>query len=217
MKGAKMLNKIHLFVQIRKFYKLFGTEVGSSFINKLSDVTTDNVYDVLFDINEIREVCEDPWLDKLQNQIMHFCSRLPKIKHDYTAVIFVLLAVASVVGGCIIGVELNKCMEAKPVVSEQPHTRYTAYGRYYTDGTVITNDGNEWSYSTDVVSDKTPYDNMPVWIGFDDNGTGDITDDIVLGLVYDRNTAIYDALETALSDEFELERDGNNIRIGGIK
>lgn len=216
-----MLTKIHLFIQIRKFYKLFGAEVGSSFITKLSDVTTDNVYDVLFDINEIREVCEDPWLDQLQNQIMHFCSRLPKVqtpkKHDYTVAIFVLLAVASIVGGCIIGVELRKGMEVEPIVVEQPHTRYTAYGRYYTDGTVITNDGNEWSYSTDVISDKVPTDNMPVWIGFDDNGTADITDDIILGLVYDRNTAIYDALETALSDEFELERDGNNIHIGGTK
>ena len=59
---------------------------------------------------------------------------------------------------------------------------------------------------------------MPIWIGFDDNGTpNDITDDIILGLVYDRETAIYDDLETALGDKFELKRDGNNIQIGGIK
>lgn len=209
-----MLTKIHLFVQIRKFYKLFGAEVGSSFINKLSDVTTDNVYDVLFDINEIREVCEDPWLDQLQNQIMHFCSRLPKIqKHDYTAV-FILLAVATFVGGFMFSIGSQKQVEIEP---EVVHTRYTAYGRYYTDGTVVTNDGNEWAYSTDTISDKTPTDNMPVWIGFDDNGTTDITDDIILGLVYDRNTAIYDALETALADEFELERDGNNIHIKEVR
>jgi hypothetical protein len=82
---------------------------------------------------------------------------------------------------------------------------------------VITNDGNEWNYTTDTISDKTPTNAMPVWIGFSDNATpNDITDDIILGLVYDRNTAIYDALETALSDEFELEREGNNIHIGGI-
>ncbi len=103
---------------------------------------------------------------------------------------------------------------AEPTV----HTRYTAYGRYYTEGTVITNDGNEWSYSTNTISDKTPTDAMPVWVGFDDNGTpNDITDDIILGLVYDRNTAIYDDLETVLDDKFELTRDGNNIHIGGIK
>ena len=59
---------------------------------------------------------------------------------------------------------------------------------------------------------------MPIWVGFDDNGTPDnIYDDIILGLVYDRNTAIYDDLETALSDSFELERDGNNIHIEGVK
>ena len=97
----------------------------------------------------------------------------------------------------------------------KPETQqYTAYGRYYTDGTVITNDGNEWNYTIDTISDKTPTDAMPVWVGFDDNGTpDDITDDIILGLVYDRETAIYDDLETALGDKFELERDGNNIRI----
>lgn len=98
------------------------------------------------------------------------------------------------------------------------HTHYTAYGRYYTDGTVITNDGNIWSYSTDTISDQAPTDAMPIWIGFDDNATpNDITDDIILGVVYDRNTAIYDALEDVLSDNFELTRDGNNIHIGGIK
>lgn len=101
---------------------------------------------------------------------------------------------------------------------EVESVRYTTYGRYYTDGSVITDDGNIWSYSTDTISDKTPTDGMPVWVGFDDNATpNDITDDIILGLVYDRNTAIYDDLETALGDSFELTRDGNDIHIGGIK
>lgn len=100
----------------------------------------------------------------------------------------------------------------------QVHTRYTAYGRYYTSGIVITNDGNEWAYSTDTISDKTPTDAMPIWAGFDDNATpDDITDDIILGLVYDRETAVYDALETALSDTFELERNGNNIKIKEVQ
>jgi hypothetical protein len=107
------------------------------------------------------------------------------------------------------------CTKPKPKVESQ---RYTAYGRYYTDGTVITNDGNEWGYTTDSISDQTPYDAMPVWIAFDDNATPDeITDDIIIGLVYDRETAIYDELETELGDEFELERDGNNIRIQTLK
>lgn len=92
--------------------------------------------------------------------------------------------------------------------------QYTAYGRYYTNGTVITNDGNMWEYSADTISDRVPTDAMPVWVAFEDNGTPtDITDDIILGLVYDVNTAIYDALEIALSDKFEVERTDNNIRI----
>lgn len=106
--------------------------------------------------------------------------------------------------------------DTTPQSDPQVHTRYTAYGRYYLDGTVITNNGNEWAYSTDTISDKTPTDAMPIWIGFDDNATpDDITDDIILGVVYDRNTAIYDDLEGALSDKFDLERDGNNIKING--
>lgn len=95
-------------------------------------------------------------------------------------------------------------------------TKYTAYGRYYTDGTVITDDGNIWSYATDIISDKTPYDGMPIWVGFSDNGTSDrVEDDVILGVAYDRNTAIYDELETALGDSFELERQDNNIKIKG--
>lgn len=105
------------------------------------------------------------------------------------------------------------CGCAQPV-----HTSYTANGRYYTNGTVVTADGNEWSYDTDTISDKAPYDGMPVCVGFDDNGTPDnITDDIVLGLVWDINTSVYDELEDALGDKFELTRDGNNIRIGGVR
>ena len=106
-------------------------------------------------------------------------------------------------------------------IQPKEHTRYTAQGRYYTEGTVITNDGNDsiwWEYSTDTISNEEPYDAMPVWVAFDDNGTpNDITDDIILGLVYDRNTAVYDELETALGDKFELTREGNNIKIGGTK
>lgn len=106
--------------------------------------------------------------------------------------------------------------KVEPTPKVEPQT-YTAYGRYYTDGTVITNDGNDslcWEYATDIISNQTPYDAMPVWIGFSDNGTPDILkDDIILGLVYDRETAIYDELEATLSADFELERDGNNIRI----
>lgn len=104
----------------------------------------------------------------------------------------------------------------------EPQT-YTAYGRYYTDGTVITNDGHKWGYHTNLISNRTPTDNMPIWIGFSDNGTPDnIKDDIILGVVYDVNTAIYDSLESTLSEQYDVERNGNYIRIeelrnGGIK
>ena len=123
------------------------------------------------------------------------------------------LLVLALAGAMALSVGCTKA-EAPKVES----TQYTTYGRYYTNGTVITNDGNEWNYATDTISDKTPTDAMPVWVAFDDNGTPDnIYDDIILGLVYDRNTAIYDALETALSDKFELEREDNNIHIKEIK
>lgn len=205
-----MLTKIILFYQIRKFYNIFGEEVGDNFITKLSDITSNNLNDVLFDINEVYYEDANPmtaWLDKLRAKIYNYIEK-PEFP---TADFVVLLAVLALVVGFIVTAE----MPQKPVVeAPKVHTRYTAYGRYYTEGTVITDDGNEWSYSTDIISDKTPTDNMPVWIGFDDNGTPtDITDDIVLGLVYDVYTAIYDALETELSKEFELERDGNHIQI----
>ena len=210
-----MFTKIRLYLQIRKFYNLFGSEVGESFINKLSDMTTDNVYDVLFDINEIREVSDDTWLDQLQNQLFHFCDK-PAHTNTYSIaeIILTLIFVATLAIGFIVTAEVEEHSQVEIEPTPTVHTRYTAFGRYYTNGTVITDDGNIWSYSTDIISDKTPTDAMPVWIGFDDNGTpADITDDIILGLVYDVYTAIYDALETELSKEFELERDGNNIHI----
>lgn len=127
------------------------------------------------------------------------------------------IALTLVVGAFLMstGCSANAEQDVAPAPTVESQ-RYTAYGRYYTNGTVITNDGNEWSYTTDTISDKTPTDAMPVWIGFDDNGTpNEVTDDIILGLVYDRNTAIYDELETTLSENFTIERDGNNIRIKG--
>lgn len=216
------MKKILIYFKIRRFYNTFGDIVGDNFITKLSDMTAENVHDVLFDINEVLdgyyafELDEEEWrtwLKSLRNQIINFCDTSSQ---EYAVALLILLSVTALVVGCIISVETHKEVDVKPQVEAEPkvHTRYTAYGRYYTDGTVITDDGNEWSYSTDAISDQTPYNNMPVWIGFDDNGTPtDITDDIILGLVYDRETAVYDALETTLTDKFELEREGNNIKI----
>ena len=88
--------KIKLFFQIRKFYKIFGSEVGSNFITKLSDMTADNLYDVLFDINEVLEAnsycfCEeayemDAWLNDLYDDIETY-------RHDKTPLIAKILGV----------------------------------------------------------------------------------------------------------------------------
>lgn len=211
--------KLILTHQINKFYNTFAEVLGYKLtINTRTLKDKDILSQILYDISEALEGYDYDeademfvWLTKLYRKV---ATIYDTPQHDYTA-IFILLAVATFVGGFIFGIESHK---NEPMAEVQEHTRYTAYGRYYTDGTVITNDGNEWGYNTDTISDQTPTDGMPVWVGFDDNGTPtNITDDIILGLVYDRNTAIYDDLETALSDSFELERDGNNIHIGGTK
>lgn len=106
---------------------------------------------------------------------------------------------------------LSGCGTAKP---EPEHARYVMQGRCYERNIWEDTTGNLWKYTTDAVSKVPVYDGMPVYICFDDAGTPDnIYDDEVLGLVYDRETAIYDSLEASLSDAFELERDGNKIRI----
>ena len=112
-----------------------------------------------------------------------------------------------------------------PAPEEEPqaqHETYVTRGRYYINseltGEVVTDDGNIWGYNQTIISQEPAYHNEPVYVCFDDNGTpDDIYDDMIIGLVLDRETAIYDALETALSEEFALERDGNNIRIQHLK
>ena len=104
---------------------------------------------------------------------------------------------------------------AEPVV-------YFITGRYYFNadlqGQVLTDDGNIWDYTQDIISDKPSYHNEPIIACIDDNGTPDeIHDDVIIGLVLDRETAIYDELESSLSESFDLERNGNNIRIQSIK
>ena len=72
-----MLTKLYLFYQIRKFYKIFGEVLNSHFINKLSDITHDNLYDVLFDINEVIYDCccdDNTWLEVLYAKIERRCN-----------------------------------------------------------------------------------------------------------------------------------------------
>lgn len=227
-----MFAKIKLFCQIRQFYNIFGEYVGENFITKLSEMTKDNVNDVIFDINEALEMYDDHrddmarWLRKLIRSIRSYHEPKPLKLSDIFCTICAVMMIWGVVS--TIDVSLTDPLLGEKhspwnlwailFVEDAESSQYTAYGRYYVDGTVITDDGNEWSYSADTISDQTPTNAMPVWVGFDDNATpNDITDDIILGLVYDRETAIYDDLEEALADEFELERDGNNIKIGGMK
>lgn len=121
--------------------------------------------------------------------------------------------------GC--GNKATKTIETESAVES---VVYFQYGRYHINadlqGQVLTEDGNIWGYTQDVISDNPAYHNEPVVAVFDDNGTpDDIYDDIILGLMLDRETAIYDKLEMAFSENgnFTVERDGNNIRIGVLK
>lgn len=101
--------------------------------------------------------------------------------------------------------------------TKEPQTESTTYitaGRYYTSGEVITDNGNIWGYSQDIISEVQSYDDEPIFALFDDKGTPDnIYDDEILGVVLDRETAIYDELEAALSDAFTVERKGNVISV----
>lgn len=97
---------------------------------------------------------------------------------------------------------------------EPEHSSYITSGRYYISGQVITQDGNAWNYSQEIISEKASYDNEPIFAIFDDNGTpNNIYDDEIYGVVLDRETEIYDRLETELSKNFTIERDGNIISI----
>lgn len=115
--------------------------------------------------------------------------------------------------GCA-SVEREMEAQAPTMETEIIHERYVTTGRYYTCGELITSDGNVWGYAQDIISEIESYDNQPVFAVFDDNGTPDnIYDDEICGLVRDMETEIYDALETALSETFEVERNGNVLSV----
>lgn len=97
-----------------------------------------------------------------------------------------------------------------------------ASGRYYITadltGQVLTDDGNLWDYTQTLIADAPSYHNEPVFVYFNTNNTpDDVTDDEIISIVLDRMTKIYDELEVSLSASFELDRDGNNIRIQSLK
>ena len=103
-----MFKKINLFYQIRKFYSIYGSEVGRNFIKHLSDMTADNVHDVLFDLNEVLEAYEYGgyeedemyiWLGKLRKQILTFRERNTVA---ITVLVIAIVALA-IVGGYHMG------------------------------------------------------------------------------------------------------------------
>lgn len=76
--------KIILKWQISKFYKIFGFAVGDNFITKLSDMTYDNLNDVIYDLNEILCAYDDNevdemyrWLSRLLDEVARFRDKEP--------------------------------------------------------------------------------------------------------------------------------------------
>lgn len=178
-----MLTKINLYFQIRKFYKMFGTELGSNFITKLSDITNDNLYDVLFDINEVldanadcfyEEAYEmDAWLNKLQSKITDFRDGKDPIKKAIKTTLMVLV-VAFIGWGVLSTAEiLTKNLSDYNLFAVIVNER-KSYGTYYADGTITTIDGHIWDYHKTDLEDGTP-----IKVYFDHNGTDDVTDDSI--------------------------------------
>ena len=120
-------------------------------------------------------------------------------------IILALLGVSLLLTGC------GEVPEQEGPVLESK--TYIMSGRYYTAGELFTDDGNYWEYSQDIISSKPSYDSEPVYALISDMGTANKFDDEVLGLVLDRETAIYDELEIRLSEEFSVERDGNKLHL----
>ena len=60
---------------------------------------------------------------------------------------------------------------------------YTVDGIYCVDE-VFTSDGNRWGYDmVDTIDGIPAYDGMPVTVWLSNNGTDDVTDDVILALV----------------------------------
>ena len=109
--------------------------------------------------------------------------------------------------------EVSASREMESETETESETIRLDYGRYFTNGTVITSDGNEWGYTTTEISGKEPYDGMPIIVIFSE--AMEIENDIIKGVIYDRETAIYDALENEMGTctDWEVTRNGNEIRI----
>lgn len=109
-----MLNKIKLYIKIKKFYRTYGSELGPSFIDSLADITNNNLYDVQFDINDVLEAYKDCFyeeayeinaeLNKLNIQIQNFREgNTNKFKHSKAIILTSILVALATVGGYTIG------------------------------------------------------------------------------------------------------------------
>lgn len=84
----------------------------------------------------------------------------------------------------LIAVLAALCLAGCGAEPEVEPVMYIVAGHYYTSGEVITEDGNIWGCSQDIISDAPSYDNQPVYVLLYDAGTPDnIYDDEVVGLV----------------------------------
>lgn len=103
------------------------------------------------------------------------------------------------------------------IVHSEECNHFPVYNaRYYPScNEVRMTNGNVYIYDTDEVSGDFPYDGMPVHVGMCDQCSNDVKDHVVLGLVYDHETAIYDELYDSLSEneDWTLTRTGNHIHI----
>ena len=145
-----MFNKLWLCHNINQFYRISGEAIGVKPAHtKLRDLNdTGFLLGVQFDIMEALEAykCgfsekDYAWLNKIYEQI---ATLRETHKHNYKP----LLTATTIT--LVLTVELISHSDNQVPT----HNKYTAYGRYYTNGTVITNDGNEWEYST-ALSDKS--------------------------------------------------------------
>ena len=82
------------------------------------------------------------------------------------------------------------CLAGCSPAVETEAEMYIVPGHYYTDGYVVTMDGNVWQYSQDIISDASSYDNEPVFALMYDNHTPHyVYDDAVVSLVCNHDAA----------------------------
>lgn len=69
---------------------------------------------------------------------------------------------------------------------------YSLYGRYYTNGTFIDENGEVWNYQTESVSGHEVYDGMPICVGITSEGTETLSDDVIHWAMLDYVTELQD-------------------------